>query len=210
MWVLTRLVSLPAWEIFGAIIVAIGGTLLIVNQVEISFQRHKKKISRYSDKEVEATIREWVDLPSLLVQRKETPDDLLFLFVVTHSGYILNILRAKKEPSTISIVANAVLPLEGLTRQDRNTVAGRIAVEMARLGIQFWMTYAKINNKEVGQTEVQEIVTLDDSLTPFYFRQRVMFVLRALVLIQQAFGAYLAEKGLPPNEPNPHKEGSQP
>ncbi len=81
-----------------------------------------------------------------------------------------------------------------LSQENWELVASRLSVEMARLGIQFLFTGEP---NKFQQIMLIEQVILDDSLTDYIFRERVMFVARALVLVKEVVNAASRVTGKP-------------
>ena len=198
--------KLPPPIIFVAAMATFAAIIIIWNQLGIWRERTKKKLSKYSEKELETVIREWVDIPSLSFRRQEPEQTRYFKFLLTDNfNRYVTIIREKSEPSMILILSEMTFPddKQQLTQANWETLADRLSLELARLGIQF--TFNGIPN-QLQRIRVTEPVIIDDSLTGFHFRQRVIFVIRALVLAQQVGKDTFKELGI--TLPVSHKEGS--
>lgn len=200
--------KLPSPIIFVAAITTFAAIIIIWNQLGIWRERTKKKLSKYSEKEIEAVIREWIDIPTLSFRRQEPEQDLYFKFLLTDNfGRHINIIRKRNQPSMILIVAEMTFPdsRQQLTQANWQTLADRLSLELARLGIEF--IFNGVPNP-LQRVRVTEPIIIDDSLTGFHFMQRVMLVIRALVLAQQIGKNTFKELGV--TLPTSGKEGSQP
>ncbi len=107
-WIVTELAKLPIWEIWLAIVFIIGCAFWILNQVSSWREKHKKGFSKLSDKEIERTIREWVDIPGFTFKRLDVDEnESYFVFSVTdYDNHPINITRSKKHPHDIMIWAD--------------------------------------------------------------------------------------------------------
>ena len=206
-WIVTHLAKLPIWGIWLAILFSVTCVFVIWDRIDTWRLRHKKGITKFSDRELGDTIREWLDIPSLSFKRLVAESELSFKFLITDNGQrSVNIFRSKKNPSMIQIGAQIPLtPSNQSMNQERwEYLARKLSVEMARLGIEFMF------NGEPNQLErirLLELVIIDDSLTGFYFRQRLFFVIRACILVLIIAKDTFEEIGV--IEPVVHKEGSQ-
>ncbi len=165
---------------FAAIVLILVG----INQYSIFKERRKKRFTQYSDKEIETTIRDWVDLPTFSFQRQERPE-VYFQFLITDIyKRLVTIARHKNEPYIINILTELELTptVQQVTKDGWEKLASRLSVEMARLGIQF-----KFNGEtnKLDRIRLWESVSFDDSLTAYYFRERILFVIRAFVLVEE-------------------------
>ncbi len=208
--VLASLKHVPMYIILslGAVFLAIAipMTVLIINQIALWKERHKKRLSKYSEKEIEDTIREWVDTPFLTFKREEIPN-VHFQFTVSSHGVPVSLIRNHKETHAIGIVTDvSLIPTDGkqempVTEDLWREVNGNVSIELARLGIQF-----EFNGKKnlTERVRLIEPVFIDDSLTRLRFLERVMFVMRAVILVQEVAKQIFREYAL-----TSRKEGSQ-
>jgi len=198
--------KLPSPIIFVAAIATFAAIIIIWNQIVIWRERTKKKLSQYSDKELETVVREWVDIPSLSFSRQEPEQTEYFKFLLTdNSGRYVTITRNKNEPSMILILSEMTFPddKQQLNQANWKTLRDRLSLELARLGIEF--TYSGIANQPKS-VRVTEPVIIEDSLTSFRFRQSVVLVIRALVLTKLVGEYTFKELGIA--IPVSYKEGS--
>jgi hypothetical protein len=184
-WLVTRLEKLTVWQIWLVILFGVGCGLWIMNQVTFWRERHKKRISQYTDKELEKVIREWVDIPTLAFIRQEPEQDLYFKFALKDEyDRFITIIRKRNEPSMILLLSEMTFDddKQKLTQANWQTLADGLRLELARLGIQFIFNG---DPNKLQRIRVTDAVIIDDTLTGFYLRQRIMFVIRALVLIRE-------------------------
>lgn len=195
--VLALIQHVPWYLIFVSVIAVICLILFGINQIETWKERHKKRLSQYADKEIEDIIREWVDIPNFSFQRQQFESTLYFKFMITDNfGRIVNIIRNRNNPNMIHIMSGAILTLnkgQSMNQSGWEELAGRLSIEMARLGIQF--SFDGVPNRFEG-IRLTDSIIIDDSLAGFYFRQRIMFVIRAVVLIANVRNQFLKEKGI--------------
>lgn len=195
-WLVTRLGKLPVWQTWLVILVGVGCTLWIMNQVNVWREQHKKRISQYTDKELERVIREWVDVPTLTFRRQEPEQNLHFKFLLTDNyDRFITIARTRNEPSKLFIMSELAFDddKKQLTNANWQTLADGIRLELARLGIEF--TFNGVPNK-LQRIRVTEVVIIDDTLTDFYLRQRIVLVIRAIVLIKEVVKSTRKEMGI--------------
>jgi len=198
--------SQPLYIIGLAIIIAFAFTFLGVNQFHVLRERRKKGIASLNDQEIEETIRNWLDDPLFKFQRKVDPD-YLFQFVVTDEpGRPVTISRTKLKPTHLELATAITLSnehrgkYETLSLGEKQKIMHDLRIEMARYGIAYKGIDTKLERVDLG-----DIVLLDNSLTEFYFRQRVYFVIRAFVLYSEIIGQQL----MLPGKRDSNKEDSQ-
>jgi len=197
---------LPAYQLLLLIIGTIGLILFVINQYALWKERRKKRLTKLSDKELEQLIREWVDIPAFKFQRQEAVPGVYFAFEVTLGDLTVHLERQEKEPLVVILAGEVLLqtpPDKTMSEADWERLAGQLSIEMARLGIQFYFNGAPNKWERI---RLIESVILDDSLTGFYFRPRVMFVIRALILVLEVAKEFFRE--IQPNKPVSDKEGS--
>jgi len=174
--------------LFAVVLILVG-----INQYEIRKERHKKRLVQLSDKEVESTIRDWVDKPSFLFQRSEHMQGRLFQFTITYKDIPVSITRLKANPNVLFLAVNIVPAeehkpkLDSLQEPRRSDLIFNLRVEMARLGVGFVGIKWPIENMQI-----QDFVTLD-SLTEFHLLNHIMLVIRAKVLISELVSQELKE-----------------
>jgi len=195
-WVAIKGQEVPLWLIWLALLFSVGCVFWIANQVGVWKERHKKRIIGMSDTEIEKTIREWLDWPSFAVRRQDHSDAKFLFLVIDRAGRNFSVLISKQEPTVVQIVTEVDLAMKDvkLSQENWELVASRLSVEMARLGIQFLFTGEP---NKFQQIMLIEQVILDDSLTDYIFRERVMFVARALVLVKEVVNAASRVTGKP-------------
>jgi len=200
--VLAFLQHAPWYLIALSAFAAFGLTFWGINQYAVFRERHKKVLTQLSDKEIEDTIRNWLDITSFSFQRKEAIQGLYFAFEVKHGGLSVHIERQYKEPDVIILAGELHMnPKETpITLADWEKLGGQISVDMARLGIQ-WKFVGEDNKWE--KVRLLDAVLLDDSSTGFYFRQKIMFVVRSQILVFELFKECLrqvSQRSIPDKE----------
>ena len=205
--ILAWLEQMPAYLIVLSAIAAIAFGFWGVNQIHASRERRKRGIANLNDQETEKTIRNWLDDPFFTFQRKVDPNSL-FQFVVTDEpGRPVTISRPKLKPTHLELATAITLSNEHRKKYETLSLGGKqkimhdLRIEMARYGI----SYNGIDTK-LERVELVDIVLLDNSLTEFYFRQRVFFVIRAFVLYSEIIGQQLGLSG----KQDSNKEDFQP
>lgn len=197
-WLITKAAQLPLWLIWLAIIFVIVFTLVGVNQVDTWKQRHKKGLMQLSRKELERTIREWVNIPAWSVQPQPLKEGTLFAYVVKHQDLHVAVVRQAAEPSVIGLASKLTMRSEKTTLSEAQwqRLAGQLSIEMARLGIE-WDFVGSPNKYET--IRLGEQVILDDAVTGYYFRSRIIFVIRAGILVWEIWkeALRLSEQSIP-------------
>ncbi len=199
--------SLGPWIIvIGFALVGIG--LLIINQLHTIRARRKKGLANLNDQEIRKTIRDWLDVPYLSIEPKVYPDKFLHFDVTGKHGIPVTVERLRTDPYRLNLGVKvnweeeAKVKLQNLREPLRSNLINNLRIEMLRLGIQFVMS-----GQPFEEIVLIEQIPLDNSLTSFYFLQRIFFVVRAAKLIME-----LTELGLRetlPSELIPDKKDSQ-
>lgn len=131
-------------------------------------------------------VREWLDIPSLTFKRQDPESGLFFKFLITDNYHRkITIIRWRDNPSIIEIISETIMTEKNPQNVNPlvwQKLASKLSIEMARLGIQFLFNG---EHYKFNRIRLIDQIILDDSLTDFYFRQRIIFVLRALVLVNE-------------------------
>ncbi len=193
---LAWLKNVPDYIIILLVLAAIALSLFAINQYSTYKKGRKKSISKLSDNKIEKTIREWIDIPSFSIERKELEPNVKFNFLVKdNQERKINVVRDNQIPEIIQLLAR--LKISTRTRpfnaSELKKVTGKITIEMARLGIEY-----KFDGSPNPLEFIRLIypVILEDSLTEFYFRRRILFVLSAMVLVIEITKQAAEELGL--------------
>jgi len=159
--------------------------------------RKGRGISRLSDKKIEQIIREWIDIPGVSIERKPSEPDVYFNFTMRFKTLNINIIRHKESPTIVQLVARIQTSLLDVPFNEEalRKNAGRVGIEMARLGIDYRFDGSP-NPRDF--ILLLDSVILDDSLTQYYFRKRIMFVFRASVLVLETAKQTAGKLGLRP------------
>ncbi len=135
-WVLTHLADIPWWQVWLALLVAVGCTFWIVNQIKLWRSNKHRDFSRKSDKEMIEILRKWFDKrqysSSTLLDEK-----CLFHIVGTdRENRKLNVIRSKENPSTINIILSiGDEDIDKIPQPYQDKARFDINVEMARVGL---------------------------------------------------------------------------
>jgi hypothetical protein len=219
-WLVAHVTKEPPLFTWVAIVVVVSMlcTVLMVNQIRKMLAEQQKneirkaqeedrnKLTKLSDQELEDTIRRWVNRPTLTYHLEPTKPGFLFHFLVRdNTGEPCNIMRSAKDPSFIQLESGLELEpgIAVLSAQEKLKVAGKIRLELARMGIQFEFTGVK---HPLDTVRLVEMVPLVDSLTDYNFMQRIGFVMRALILTREATTDALNEIGPKQSPPLQPKE----
>jgi len=182
-----ELYKLPWWFIWLTVLFAVALGLWIWNQIT---EKSKKRISKLSEEEIEQTVQDWIlDTPGVSCEKqkvKET-DEEFFIFTITLTDpdqpkpAKFHVIQKRSTPKQIDIVLWGDLKLENVQADVRDKIKRKISLELARMGCEF--TYG--NDKDaLGKLVVAEPLVIDDSLTVYHFRQKLLSVIRATILIQ--------------------------
>ncbi|MEK7280950.1 MAG: hypothetical protein AAB037_01180, partial [Chloroflexota bacterium] len=176
------------------LLAAIALILFSINQYDAWKVKRKKRLIQLSNKELESKIREWINIPAWSVQPQSQLKGILFAYSIQHGGLHVAIVRDAEEPSVIALVSKFTMPSEeaALYKGEWGRFRGQLSIEMARLGIQ-WHFIGPQNKFEA--IELAEQVILDDAVTGYYFRSRVLFVLRAGILVMELWKEALRLSG---------------
>ncbi len=184
--------SLPYYVIALATLFAFGAIFWGINQFHVFRERRRKGLSSRSDKEIEDVIRNWLDDPGYKFQRKDINDplfhnDRLFHFEVEDEwGRVISIARPRAKPTRLDLASAVFLSsehkkmYEELNPDDKNNLVHNLRVEMARIGVLFKGIETSLNRVDIGDS-----VSLDDNLTEFYLKQRILFMIRATFLLNE-------------------------
>ena len=194
-WILVKLAALPAYQIFLYLIILIAFTFWSINQIGMLRERRKRGLASRSDQEIRETIRDWLDVPYLSVEPKVHPDKFFQFDVTGKHGIPVTIERLRTDPYRFNLGVKVTwkeenkVKLRNLREPIRSNLINKLRIEMLRLGIQFVMS-----GQPFDEILLIEQIPLDNSLTRFYFLQRIFFVVRAASLV-----AELTELGLREN-----------
>lgn len=204
---LAWLAHLPLYQLLLLILFTIALVFLCINQIRIFQERRRHGIAELSDREVDETIRGWLDDPVFQFQRKMSPE-CLFQFVVSdeQGRRPVTVSRTKLKPSQLALTTSITLgdahrpKYETLSNIEKEKIIHNLRIEMARYGI----GYRGIN-QGLERVVLTDVVLLDNALTEFYLRQRIFYVSGAFVLYEEIIGQQL----MPLSEQESYKEGSQ-
>lgn len=183
---LAWLQNIPWYIIALSIIIAFGVILWIKNQFDVFRERRKKGLANRSDQEIRETIRDWLDVPYLSVEPKDYPDKFFQFDVTGMHGIPVTVERLRTDPYLFNLGVKVTweeknkVKLKNLREPMRSNLINKLKIEMLRLGIQFVMS-----GQPFDEILLLEQIPLDNSLTRFYFLQRIFFVVRAASLVKE-------------------------
>jgi hypothetical protein len=179
--------SIPLYQLVMVILFTLLGVLalviLILNQYRQFRTGRQKKIAELNDKDMERTIRDWLDKPTFIFKREVSPDCLFRFIVADRQGRPVTISRYKSEPSTVLLTTAITLNDEHRKKHDtlnerqKKMVSCNLRIEMERYGI----GQEGIDN-ELKRAVLSDPVLLDNSLNEVYLHQRIFFVTGAFAL----------------------------
>ena len=181
LWVIAGLLFLTA------IIVATKSYLL-------PYIKQHGKQSEYTDKKLEDTIRQWLDIPELSFRREIHEQFLYFKFSATDRyNRPITIYREKADPSNIEIATRILLtsPDENqsntLDESDWHIMVDKLSLELVKFGTRYEFDH------KLGQIKIWLSLPIDDDLTISYFRDNVMAMIRAGNLVSLVRDSVLNE-----------------
>lgn len=203
-WLVTRLAKLPVWEIWLAVVFAIGLGLWIVNQIGLARERSKKRITELSDVDLEKTIRGWLDNPGMQITRLPDDNKLYFAFRVVYTDNMCEIIvnRMKREPEYIAIqgIMNIVSTKEmEFSEEELAKIGFRVGLELARASVYFSILPGPPSGPpsvpKGRYIRLYNWVPLYDELNAGFFSGECLSVTRGLVLARYSVAATLEELG---------------
>ena len=191
---LAWLQNMPWFLIPLSFVFTIGLILFTINQWK---QRWRKKdISKYSDKKIEKMIREWIDIPGFAIERMPSKPNIKFNFLMIYKNTLkINIVHDIESLEIIELLARVKISPHDHPFNEfvLKKISGKIRLEMARLGIEY--IFEGLPNR-LESISLRNPVILDESLTKYYFRQRILFILRAMILVIEIINQTADEAGL--------------
>lgn len=176
--------QLQLWHLLLLVLIVSGIVLWLINQIHIIRERHKKGLTKLSDKKLEETIQDWLDIPNLARTRKTNEETLFQFDVQAPSGIPVTIKRRKVDPFffhfgvVITWNNENKVKINALKEPFLSTLLSDIKIEMARLGIQHSGIIHPLN-----EILLIDSTPIDDSLTRYDFLQHIFFVIRASSLV---------------------------
>jgi hypothetical protein len=196
---LAWLKDVPAYLIILAILAAVGLIIFIINQYYNYRSERKKSLSKLSDKKIEKTIRDWLDIPGYNIEKMRGEENIFFNYLLKDKiDRKVNIIRAKEEQHLISFIGKVIIDpprSRPLTDFEWRKLSGKISIDMARFGIEYDFTGS--TNRYDSVTLLDRLV-LDNSLNDIVFRQRILFVIRAIILVIEIYNQFLFEIDIRP------------
>lgn len=195
--------SLPGPIIFVLSITTFAVILTGINQIKVL--REQKRLSKYSDKELEDTIRKWIDKPYYKIQRREINDRLFSYNVEPIEGEgLVEVARFPKDRSQLHIGVQITVPIEvtsflsALPEPLRSNMIDDLGMELTRFGIRF-----DLLTQPFKVLNIEDIVNIDDGLNEFHFLEHVTFVFKALAMVRGYLTILLRSRGFKQNvQPN--------
>lgn len=168
--------------------------------------RSKKKLSKYSPKEVEQTIREWVNIPEYTYRLSpDAVEGTYFIFDLTDSvGRPIHVTYNEKDPHRIGIWADLKLlptddneypklPEKRLAEAKQlievyyASLKHNLSIEMLRLGCNYSF------HDDLRLIRLANHVYIDDLLNASEFINQCLFITRAMTLVDSIYRAILNE-----------------
>lgn len=193
--VLAFISKLPPYQI-GIVILALFALVFFgINQFKIYRAGRVKGLGKQNDIEIEDTIQNWLTKPGYKFEKKDINDpvfhnDRYFHFEVEDEwGRVVSIARPRVVPTRLDLSSAIYLApdhkkhYENLNASERKTLIHNLRVEMARFGLVFRGlegTEPKLERIDFGDS-----VSLDDNLTEFYLKQRILYMIRAGFLVNE-------------------------
>jgi hypothetical protein len=175
--ILAWLKHVPAYLIVIGVVAVIALGFLGVNQIALFRQRHHRGLSKQTDKEIENTIKEWIDIPGFTIKRSEVDENkTYFMFTVTDDcDRQVHIWRGKQTPYYITMSSEIKVgsrpDIIGLTPENLRELASKLSLEMLRLGCSHEFDFKE---KEFV-LKLYNSVFIEDSLTDIIFRKEGHF-----------------------------------
>lgn len=188
--------GIPAYQLILYVLAALCLSLLALNQFLVLKKKARSNPERWSDKRVETTIREWVNIPGFIYEKMPPQEGIVFnLAIKDKSGRYIHICKMIDEPEIIALSARVKMEPSGppLGSKEWEILANRVSVEMARLGIEY--VFDGDGNK-LEFIRLMDRVILDDAFTSLLFRKRILFVVRAIILVAVITKQWAVGEGL--------------
>ncbi len=179
------------WILYA--LVALAFSIFVLNQLLTLKNKVKGGLSKSSAKEIEKKILEWLYIPGRTIEKMPPENGVLFnISVKDNLERHVHISMTSDAPKTIHAVGRVkIVPLRPLDEKEWARLAGKISLEMARLGIEY------IFDGDPNKLEfirLMDPIVIDDSLGSFLLRQRIMFVIRAIILVAATTTQYFADE----------------
>lgn len=173
------------------LLIVLALTIYITNQYKNA--KKEKGLTKLSPDELDKKLQEWTLIPSWKMRRIDSLN-----YEVTSSDVLIRITRP--EPLVFELSSTFKLESEktNLSESEWARLRGQTRIDLARLGIQFQDT-------GVNQWQLVEDVVIDDTLTGYRFRPRIMFVIRAWILVFELWNEALRQS----EQSTSHKGDSQ-
>jgi hypothetical protein len=190
--------KLPVWEIWLAIVFAIGCGLWITNQIAIWRELHQKRLTKLSDIELEDTVRKWLDNPGRAVTRLPDNEKAHFAFLVEYTDnktkIVVSRLKSDREKQYIAIqgsITVASTKEAELSESQLEKISRRIGLETARANVYFTV----VPFPSGRNIRVFSWVPLYDELNASFFNDECLNVTKGIVLARYIFATSLEEMG---------------
>jgi hypothetical protein len=158
----------------------------------------KRGLSKASVKTIEKKILEWVYIPGHTIEKMPPETGVLFnIAVKDKQERHVHISMTSDAPKIIHAMGRVkiVPPRPRLEDDEWVKLAGKISLEMARLGIEYIFDGAP---NKLEFIRLMDPIVIDDSLNSFLLRQRIMFVIRAIILVSVTTVQYFTDDGARP------------
>lgn len=135
-WITAKLAELPIWVIWWGFVFSVVFAFLILNQLGIWQERHKKGFSSLTDEKMESILRKWLDRREYSTTHKSDEKFLFCFFLLDKQNRPINVLRPKDCPSVIRLLWMInEKDFEDIPSPNQELFRFNIAIEMARFGL---------------------------------------------------------------------------
>jgi len=189
----------PIYLIVLSVIAAIAFGFWGSNQITLFRQIHQRRINKYSDREIEALIHDWLDITGFTLKREDVDENnAYFLFTILDScSRPVYITRQKNAPHYIRIYSGIGFnpkpdARRKLTLGEFNSLTQKLGLEMLRLGCSYEITPLE-NGFNIS---IENSVPIDDNLTRITFGEACAYITRSFTVVIRIIGLTLGEWGV--------------
>lgn len=173
-WTATHLARIPIWQIWLVVLVSGGVGVLLVNQISVFREKHKKGFSKLTDVEMANTLRKWLDKRQYSQQKREANESLFYFVVTDERKRVINIQRPRTTSNVIRLtLVVAEEAINEIPEPARQNLRFSIGVEMARFGLLY----------SENPVSVRLDLPIDDLITESTFLNAIDKVRQAHVLM---------------------------
>ncbi len=115
-------------------------------------------------------LRDWIDDASWTVQKRIIPNSIAYQIVLGNAPVLIT--RQDDKPEVVNLVSSVPLAHPKLSQEHYERLISQISRELNQLHIQHAFT-------SLNQLQIIHYAILDDSITEYIFRDKIMDVIRA-------------------------------